>query len=39
MHEKEGKIEKKNQTLNLWVEGKDSNHCIKFFSLKVFSKK
>jgi hypothetical protein len=40
MHGRKGKIEEKNQTLNLWVEeGKDSNSCIKFFSLKVFSKR
>jgi hypothetical protein len=40
MHGRKGKFEEKNQTLNLWVEeGKDSNRCIKFFSLKVFSKR
>lgn len=41
MHGKKGKFEKKKKkTLNLWVEeGKDSNHWIKFFSLKIFSKR
>jgi hypothetical protein len=32
-------LEKKNQTLNTWVERGDSNQYITFFSLKILCKK